>query len=142
MDTLRIQYPFPFVKLQCLKFKPCAIRYNLGRVGSLSDVVAPPYDVIGPELQDELYQKSPFNVVRLILNKILPGDDDEAYNRYTRAKRHFKDWQSEGILYSEPGSRDLRLSSGVYSRGRCVSSSRFHGSSAVVAVWRRSGLSP
>ncbi len=79
-----------------------AIRYNLGRVGSLSDVVAPPYDVIGPELQDELYQKSPFNVVRLILNKILPGDDDEAYNRYTRAKRHFKDWQSEGILYSDP----------------------------------------
>ncbi len=27
------------------------LRYDLGHVGSLSDVVAPPYDVIGPELQ-------------------------------------------------------------------------------------------
>ena len=32
------------------------IRYNLGRVGSLSDVVTPPYDVIGPELQEHFYQ--------------------------------------------------------------------------------------
>lgn len=31
-----------------------ALRYNLGHVGSLSDVIAPPYDVIGPELQDQL----------------------------------------------------------------------------------------
>ena len=31
-----------------------ALRYNLGHVGSLSDVIAPPYDVIGPELQDRL----------------------------------------------------------------------------------------
>ena len=27
------------------------IRYDLGHVGSLSEVVAPPYDVIGPDLQ-------------------------------------------------------------------------------------------
>ena len=79
-----------------------AVRYNLGQVGSLSDVIAPPYDVIGPELQDELYRKSPYNVIRLILNKIEPGDDDEANNRYTRAKRFYKDWQSEGVLYTDP----------------------------------------
>jgi uncharacterized protein (DUF1015 family) len=29
-------------------------RYNLARVGELSDVVAPPYDVIDTELQDAL----------------------------------------------------------------------------------------
>jgi hypothetical protein len=27
------------------------VRYDLGHVGSLSDVIAPPYDVIDPELQ-------------------------------------------------------------------------------------------
>ena len=27
------------------------LRYDLGHVGSLSDVVAPPYDVIGPQLR-------------------------------------------------------------------------------------------
>lgn len=79
-----------------------AIRYNLGHVGSLSDVVAPPYDVISPELQDALYKKHPCNVVRLILNRIEPGDDDEANNRYTRAARFFRNWQSEGVLMTEP----------------------------------------
>ena len=32
-----------------------AYRYDLGRVGALSDVVAPPYDVIDPALQQALY---------------------------------------------------------------------------------------
>lgn len=79
-----------------------AIRYNLGKVGSLSDVIAPPYDVIGHELQDELYRKSPYNVIRLILNKIEPGDDNEVNNRYTRAARFLRDWQSEAVLYTDP----------------------------------------
>ena len=73
------------------------LRYNLAQVGDLSDVVAPPYDVISPEYQDELYAKHPNNVVRLILNKMNP-DDDEANNRYTRAARTLKDWKAEGVL--------------------------------------------
>jgi len=77
-----------------------AIRYNLGHVGSLSDVIAPPYDVIGPELQDELYRRHPNNVVRLILNR-QEKTDDEQNNRYTRAKRLLKDWQAEGVLFTE-----------------------------------------
>jgi len=77
------------------------IRYDLGHVGCLSDVVAPPYDVISPELQEQLYQRHSCNVVRLILNRIEPGDDDEVNNRYTRAKRFFKNWQSQGVLFTE-----------------------------------------
>jgi uncharacterized protein (DUF1015 family) len=77
------------------------IRYDLGHVGSLSDVVAPPYDVIGPQLQEELYRKHPCNVVRLILNRQEPGDDDEVNNRYSRAKRFFKNWQDQGVLFHE-----------------------------------------
>ncbi len=77
------------------------IRYNLGRVGSLSDVVSPPYDVIGPEYQDELYKKHPCNFVKIDLNRIEPGDDDEQNNRYTRAGRFLKKWQGEGVLFTE-----------------------------------------
>src|SRR5207237_1255705 len=44
-----------------------AFRYDLGRVGALSDVVAPPYDVIDPALQQSLYERSPHNVIRLFL---------------------------------------------------------------------------
>ncbi|MEQ8784734.1 MAG: DUF1015 domain-containing protein [Pirellulaceae bacterium] len=77
------------------------LRYDLGHVGSLSDVIAPPYDVIGPELQDQLYKQHPANVIRLILNRDEPGDD-ETSNRYTRAARFLKNWLSEGVLAAEP----------------------------------------
>ncbi len=77
------------------------IRYDLGHVGALSDVVAPPYDVIGPEEQEELYRQHPNNVVRLILNRIEPSDDDEVNNRYTRAARFLRRWQADGVLFTE-----------------------------------------
>jgi len=78
-----------------------ALRYDAGHVGALSDVVAPPYDVINASLQDQLYQKHPANVIRLILNRDEPGDDD-AHNRYTRAARFLKNWRSEGVLQLDP----------------------------------------
>jgi uncharacterized protein (DUF1015 family) len=74
-----------------------AFRYDLGRVGTLADVVAPPYDVIDPALQDALYQRSPYNVIRLILNKEAPTDTEHD-NRYTRAAATLRDWQRDGIL--------------------------------------------
>jgi uncharacterized protein (DUF1015 family) len=76
------------------------LRYDLGHVGSLADVVAPPYDVIGPPLQDQLYKKHPANVIRLILNRDEPGDDDKN-NRYSRAAQFLRNWRSEGVLFSE-----------------------------------------
>jgi uncharacterized protein (DUF1015 family) len=76
------------------------LRYNLGQVGSLSDVVAPPYDVIDPELQNALYKRHPSNVIRLILNRDEPGDDNSS-NRYTRAARFLRNWRSEGVLQQE-----------------------------------------
>jgi uncharacterized protein (DUF1015 family) len=76
------------------------LRYDLGHVGELSDVVAPPYDVIDPPLQDALYEKNPANVIRLILNRDEPGDD-ESNNRYSRAAQLLKNWQREGVLQRE-----------------------------------------
>src|SRR4051812_23971633 len=76
------------------------LRYDLGHVGCLGDVVAPPYDVIGPELQDQLYKKHPANVIRLILNREEPLDDDRN-NRYTRAANFLRNWRQEGVLFEE-----------------------------------------
>ncbi|MGE0760884.1 MAG: DUF1015 domain-containing protein [Pirellulaceae bacterium] len=73
------------------------IRYDLGHVGSLSDVVAPPYDVIDPDFQSELYKRHPANVIRLILNREEPGDDEQQ-NRYSRAARFLRNWLQEGVL--------------------------------------------
>ncbi len=77
------------------------LRYDLGHVGSLSDVVAPPYDVIGPEFRDALYERHPANAIRLILNREEPGDDDHN-NKYQRAARFLKNWRGEGVLTEEP----------------------------------------
>ena len=79
-----------------------AHRYDLGRVGNLSDVIAPPYDVIDPTLQQALYDRSPYNVIRLILNKELPSDTP-ANNRYTRTGQTMRDWQQEGIIVQDSG---------------------------------------
>src|SRR5262249_39771140 len=80
-------------------------RYDLARVGALGDVVAPPYDVIDPALQDALYARSPHNVIRLILNKETPQDSD-ANNRYTRSAQTLRDWQRDGIL-AQDSARSL-----------------------------------
>jgi|SRR6516225_8726043 uncharacterized protein (DUF1015 family) len=82
-----------------------AIRFDLGRVGALSDVIAPPYDVIDQHLQDTLYQQNPFNIIRLILNKEEPTDN-ATENRYSRAARCLKEWCSSGVL-SQDTARGL-----------------------------------
>ena len=76
------------------------VRYDVARVGALSDVVAPPYDVIGPALQDRLYESSPYNIVRLELNRQEAGDAT-AGDRYMRATRFLKDWLRQSILREE-----------------------------------------
>jgi uncharacterized protein (DUF1015 family) len=76
------------------------VRYDVARVGTLSDVVAPPYDVIDSALQDRLYRASEYNVIRLELNREEPGDT-EAQGRYARASRFLRDWLRQGILREE-----------------------------------------
>jgi len=77
-----------------------AWRYDVGQVGDLTDVVAPPYDVIDEKFQEDLYKKHPCNCVRLILNRDEP-DDSGVEDRYARAQKFLKQWQQEGVLIQE-----------------------------------------
>ncbi len=79
------------------------LRYDPKHVGSLSQVIAPPYDVIDAALQTKLYQQHPANVVRIEFNREEPGDD-EANNKYVRAARFLKDWRSQGVVLQEPAA--------------------------------------
>ncbi len=72
-------------------------RYDRAKVGHLSAVVAPPYDVISKKEQETLYRKSPYNVVRLILGREEP-QDSPASNRYTRARAFLNEWKRTGVL--------------------------------------------
>ena len=76
------------------------LRYDVAKVGDLSRVVAPPYDVIDAPLQERLYAQSPQNVIRLELNLEQRGDD-EVHNRYTRASEFLREWRRAGILHEE-----------------------------------------
>ncbi|MHB1558342.1 MAG: DUF1015 domain-containing protein [Isosphaeraceae bacterium] len=76
------------------------VRYDVAKVGALSDVVAPPYDVIDASLQDRLYRTSENNIIRLELNREEPGDT-EAQGKYARAARFLRDWLRQGVLREE-----------------------------------------
>ena len=68
----------------------------LDHVGTISNVIAPPYDVIDPELQDQLYKLHPANVIRIILNRPEPGDTGD--EKYERAAKFVEQWVGEGVL--------------------------------------------
>ena len=77
-----------------------ALRYVPDVVGDLALVVAPPYDVIGPELQRRLLERHPKNVVRLDLPSVEVGDEPD--ERYRRAARTLAAWRSDGTFHKEP----------------------------------------
>jgi uncharacterized protein (DUF1015 family) len=67
----------------------------------MTDVVTQPYDKITPAMQDAYYAASPYNLIRVILGKHLPGDTEAGPNVYTRAADTLNDWRAEGILKEE-----------------------------------------
>jgi uncharacterized protein (DUF1015 family) len=64
---------------------------------SPAQVVTQPYDKITAALQDRYYAASPYNLVRLILGRKEPGDNQEN-NVYSRAAAYLRDWRQQGIL--------------------------------------------
>ena len=64
-------------------------------------LIAPPYDVIGAELQSRLYARSRYNVVRVDLGITTPSDND-CDNRYTRAAAQLEEWKRSGVLVRDP----------------------------------------
>ncbi len=76
-----------------------ALRYDPGLVGDLGAVVAPPYDVIGPELHRALLARHPRNAVRLDLPQSEPREDPN--ERYRRAARTVAAWRSDGTLHKD-----------------------------------------
>ena len=76
-------------------------RYN---VSQPSLVVSQPYDRVRYGLQQQYYDLSPHNVVRIIRGKEMPGDEPESEdgpNVYTRARETYQRWRAEGILTQE-----------------------------------------
>jgi uncharacterized protein (DUF1015 family) len=75
-----------------------ALRYNLAQVAA-EDVVTQPYDKITPAMQQAYYQRSPYNLVRIILR--MPELFDKEGDLYANAARDFNAWREAGILAQE-----------------------------------------
>ena len=73
------------------------IRYDPAIV-QLESVLAPPYDVISPRLQQELYGRAMQNVVRLELGRDYESDVAGERDRYTRARDYLGTWLAQGVL--------------------------------------------
>ncbi len=69
--------------------------YNPDKVGDYGKVIAPPYDVISKEMQDDLYNASDYNIIRLIDNR------SEGEGRYSEAAQNFDQWQNEQVLVED-----------------------------------------
>src|SRR5260370_9096748 len=67
-----------------------ALLYNRKIVGDPARVVAPPYDLIGAARQNQLYERSPYNIVRLELGR-------EA-DRYAAAEEPLAAWLAARVL--------------------------------------------
>jgi uncharacterized protein (DUF1015 family) len=76
------------------------VHYNPALVKNLARVICPPYDIISPQLQDELYQRSDYNFVRIEYGRELPHDK-EADNKYTRAAAALASWLKQRVLVSD-----------------------------------------
>jgi uncharacterized protein (DUF1015 family) len=77
-----------------------AWRYNSTSV-RLDDVVTQPYDKISPAMQQAYYQRSPYNLVRIILGLPELFDAERGESVYTRAARDLAAWREQGILVQE-----------------------------------------
>jgi len=77
-----------------------ALRYDREVAGDPAALVAPPYDVIGPDLHRELLARHPRNVVRLDLPQAVTGEDPD--ERYRRVARTLAAWRQDGTLRKDP----------------------------------------
>ncbi len=76
------------------------IRYNGDAIGDVSLVVAPPYNVIDDAQRDAYYNRHPYNVIRLILNRPKKNDPDPE-QPYRRAADFLDRWLAQRILVQD-----------------------------------------
>jgi uncharacterized protein (DUF1015 family) len=76
------------------------LRYNQSIIGDPGQVICPPYDVISPQLRQELHHRSEYNFIRLEDGWELPNDT-AANSKYTRAAATLTEWLEAGVLQPE-----------------------------------------
>ena len=79
------------------------IRYNQSVVKDLATVICPPYDIITPQMRQELYHRNEYNFVRLEDGWELP-QDTTSDSKYTRSATTLEQWLRDGVLHHDEKS--------------------------------------
>lgn len=77
------------------------VRYNPERFEDLRVVVSQPYDKISDDLQQQYYDLSPYNIVRIIQGKAEDTDTPDGPNVYSRALEYYENWLESGVFVRE-----------------------------------------
>lgn len=76
------------------KIRPfAAVIYNQEKIKDLSSVVCPPYDIIPEDRKQYYYDKSPYNLIHILLGKDIPNE-----NKYARSAVYFEEWLRNEIF--------------------------------------------
>ena len=76
------------------------VRYNRSKVRDLSAVICPPYDIITPQIEEELYRRSQYNFIR-IEHGLQLSQGPTLDNKYIRAATTMEQWLKQGILVTD-----------------------------------------
>ncbi|MDD5456531.1 MAG: DUF1015 domain-containing protein [Candidatus Margulisbacteria bacterium] len=81
-----------------VEFRPFSgVLYNKELANDLAQVVSQPYDKISPQMQENYYAKSPYNIIRIEKNK---SEIDN--NPYKTSRYYLDEWMKKGILKPLP----------------------------------------
>ncbi len=76
------------------------VRYNELKVGDLSALICPPYDIITSQMEEELHNRSQYNFIRIEHGRQLP-QDSALDNKYIRSAAILEQWLKQGILITD-----------------------------------------
>ena len=98
-------------------FRPLhGCRFDPDVVGSMASVLCPPYDMIGPDLQQALRQLSPYNAVHLEGGEQPDPADPES--SYLQAAGLFRRWLEQGVLKPDEAPRFYLMRHGYTFQGQ------------------------
>ncbi|MFZ0033380.1 MAG: DUF1015 domain-containing protein [Sedimentisphaerales bacterium] len=109
--------------MQLKPFK--AFRFDAKVVGDVGSCVSPPYDVINAAQQQMLYEKSQYNIVRIIKGETTSSDNADN-NQYTRAAGYLNTWVKKGVLKQDPADaiyvyiQDFQLAGSQFQRSSFI----------------------
>lgn len=77
------------------------MRFNPDTVDDVGEVTSPPYDVMDRPMVEELLNKHPHNIVRLIVPR-MTNDPVGSANPYARAAKQLRRWREHEVLLTDP----------------------------------------